>query len=74
MQYLMGNCTGCHFDFAAIHWCQDCVPGNGQTGVSYFQTNVTSVHDTLNFPVWITEFMCYGSDEQQVEFLKDVLP
>ena len=66
-QYFLGNCTGCHFDFAAIHWYQDCEP-------SWFQGNVTNAYDTLHLPIWITEFQCYGTDAQQVDFLQAVLP
>ncbi|KAJ5889304.1 hypothetical protein N7504_010114 [Penicillium tannophilum] len=73
-QYFLGNCTGCHFDFAAIHWYQDCDPGNGQSGPEWFQGNVTEAYQTLNLPIWITEFECYGSDAQQVTFLQQVLP
>ncbi|KAE9363009.1 glycoside hydrolase family 128 protein [Stipitochalara longipes BDJ] len=74
-QYFFGNCTGCHFDFAAIHYYQDCNPSNsGQTGAAWFQGNVTNAYETLGLPVWITEFQCYGSDAQQVAFLQQVLP
>ena len=30
MQYFVGNCTACHFDFMAIHYYQDCDPSDGQ--------------------------------------------
>ena len=73
-QYFLGNCTGCHFDFAAIHWYQDCDPGDGQSGAAWFQGNVTNAYETLKLPVWITEFQCYGSDAQQIAFLQQVLP
>lgn len=66
-QYFLGNCTGCHFDYAAIHWYQDCEP-------EWFTSNVTDVHQAMNLPVWITEFQCYGTDAEQVSFLQDVLP
>lgn len=73
-QYFMGNCTGCHIDFAAIHYYQDCVPKSGESGTDWFITNITNAHDTLNLPIWITEFQCYGTDEQQAQFLRTVLP
>lgn len=73
-QYFLGNCTGCHFDFAAIHWYQDCEPAGGESGAAWFQGNVTEAYNTLNLPVWITEFECYGSEEQQIGFLQKVLP
>lgn len=72
--YFMGNCTGCHFDFACIHWYQDCEPGNGQSGADWFTSNVTDAYNTLHLPIWITEFQCYGSDDQQASFLESVIP
>jgi len=73
-QYFLGNCTGCHFDFAAIHYYQDCDPSDGQNGVDWFQGNVTNAYNTLNLPIWVTEFQCYGTDAQQIAFLQAVLP
>ena len=73
-QYFLSNCTGCHLDFAAIHYYQDCDPADGQSGPAWFQGNVTNAWETLNLPIWITEFMCYGTDAQQVSFLQTVLP
>ncbi|KAG4028447.1 hypothetical protein MFRU_021g00380 [Monilinia fructicola] len=73
-QYFLGNCTGCHFDYAAIHYYQDCFPASGASGSDWFISNVTNAHDTLNLPIWVTEFQCYGTDEQQAQFLRAVLP
>lgn len=73
-QYFLGNCTSCHFDFAAIHYYQDCVPPNGQDGAAWFQSNVTDAYNTLGLPIWITEFECYGTEAQQITFLQKVLP
>lgn len=73
-QYFLGNCTGCHFDFAAIHYYQDCFPANGQSGAEWFMGNVTDAYKTLHLPVWVTEFECYGSEDQQIAFLQQVLP
>jgi hypothetical protein len=73
-EYFLGNCTTCHFDFAAIHYYQDCDPSDGQSGAAWFQGNVTNAYNTLNLPVWITEFQCYGTDAQQIAFLQAVLP
>ncbi len=73
-RYFMGNCTGCHFDFAAIHWYQACVPGGSQSGADWFKGNVTNAHSTLGLPIWVTEFQCYGSEDQQIAFLQSVLP
>jgi hypothetical protein len=73
-QYFLGNCTGCHFDFAAIHYYQDCDPSDGQSGAAWFQGNVTNAYNTLHLPIWVTEFQCYGTDAQQIAFLQTVLP
>lgn len=66
-EYFLGNCTGCTLDFASIHWYQDCNP-------TWFKGNVTDAYATLNLPIWVTEFQCYGTDAQQIAFLQDVLP
>jgi hypothetical protein len=73
-QYFLGNCTSCHFDFAAIHYYQDCVPTDGQDGAAWFQGNVTDAYNTLHLPIWITEFQCYGTEAEQIAFLQKVLP
>jgi hypothetical protein len=73
-QYFLGNCTSCHFDFAAIHYYQDCHPSDGESGASWFQGNVTNAYNTLQLPIWITEFQCYGTDAQQIAFLQTALP
>jgi hypothetical protein len=65
--YFLGNCTSCTLDFGAIHWYQDC-------NAAWFKGNVTDAHATLNLPIWVTEFQCYGTDAQQIAFLQDVLP
>ncbi|KAA8577290.1 hypothetical protein EYC84_007262 [Monilinia fructicola] len=46
----------------------------GASGSDWFISNVTNAHDTLNLPIWVTEFQCYGTDEQQAQFLRAVLP
>lgn len=69
-QYFLGNCTGCHFDFASIHYYQTC----GGDNVDWFKANVTNAYNTLNLPIWVTEFQCYGTDAEQVTFLQAVLP
>ena len=66
MQYFLGNCTGCTFDYAGIHWYQDCVAADGSSGAVWFEGNVTNAYQTLGLPIWITEFQCYGTDAQQV--------
>lgn len=69
-QCFLGNCTGCHFDFAAIHYYQDCVTADGQSAAAWFEGNVTDAYNTLHLPVWITEFACTGSEPQQIAFLQ----
>lgn len=71
--YFMGNCSdSCRFDFAAIHYYQSCTPL--LESVAWFQGNVSSAHAVLALPIWITEFQCYGSEDEQVAFLELVLP
>lgn len=72
--YFVANCTRCEFDFMAIHYYQDCDPADGKSGAAWFQGNVTNAHQAFNLPVWITEFQCYGTEAQQIAFLKEVLP
>ena len=77
--YFKGNCTGCHFDFAPIHYYQDCAPvtssgAGADLGAQWFKNNVTNAYDVLQLPIWITEFQCYGNDSQQVAFLNNVIP
>lgn len=73
-KYFLGNCTSCHFDFAAIHYYQDCEPADGADGAAWFQSNVTDAYNTLRLPIWVTEFQCYGTETQQIKFLQSVLP
>lgn len=73
-QYFLGNCTGCHFDYAAIHYYQDCNPASGQSGADWFKGNVTDAYNTLKLPIWVSEFQCYGSEAEQVGFMQKVLP
>lgn len=75
-RYFLGNCTACHFDFAAIHYYQDCEPAGRAAGdgAAWFMGNVTDAHSTLRLPVWVTEFQCYGSEAQQIRFLERVMP
>ncbi|TQV98829.1 hypothetical protein V2A60_007475 [Cordyceps javanica] len=75
-RYFLGNCSSCHLDFAAIHYYQDCEPAAaaGSSGAAWFRSNVTDAHDALGLPVWVTEFQCYGTEDQQAAFLREVLP
>lgn len=73
-EYFLGNCTGCHFDYAAIHYYQACNPEDGQSGAEWFKGNVTDAYNTLQLPIWITEFHCYGSEDEEIGFLNAVLP
>ena len=72
--YFLGNCTGCHFDYAAIHYYQACNPADGQSGAEWFKGNVTDAYNTLRLPIWVTEFHCYGSENEEIGFLNAVLP
>ena len=67
MEQFMSNCTDCTLDFAAIHWYAN----NDPEG---FKTHVEEFHEAVNLPIWVTEFAASGSEEEQISFLKDVLP
>ncbi|KAL2869544.1 glycoside hydrolase family protein [Aspergillus lucknowensis] len=73
-EFFLGNCTGCQLDFLAIHWYQDCFAADGQKGADWFIGNVTNAHETLDLPIWVTEFECYGEEDEQIAFLEEVLP
>lgn len=78
LDYFVGNCTGCHFDFMCIHYYQDCSYPNG---LDYFFQNVTMAYDAYNLPVVINEFECTiananpsGDDPTQIAWMQAVLP
>ena len=73
-EYFLGNCSTCTFDFAAIHYYQACVADDGSSAAGWFTGNVTDAWETLGLPIWVTEFECYGSEDQQRGFLEEVLP
>jgi hypothetical protein len=74
MQYFLGNCTGCHFDFAGIHLYQQCLLSDGTSSASQFENWVTNAWDVLKLPIWVTEFNCGGTDAEQISWMKEVLP
>lgn len=44
------------------------------TNVEYFKRHVEQAHRITNRDVWITEFGPHGSEDQKIDFLRDVLP
>jgi hypothetical protein len=73
-KYFLGNCSSCHFDHAAIHYYADCAPADGGNSVAYFQSEITDAYNTLGYPLWITEFECKGTEQQQISFMQATLP
>lgn len=72
--YFMGNCTGCTFDFIALHWYS-----NHYAGATYFYEYIEEARVVADGrPIWITEFGLDGTDDQTdaelQAFLEEVLP
>ncbi|KAK4057173.1 hypothetical protein OIO90_001668 [Microbotryomycetes sp. JL221] len=62
-------CKGqCSFDAVAIHWY------DSATNVAYFKNYLTDIYKKHKKPIWLTEFAASGTQQQQVEFFKMVLP
>lgn len=50
MQQFMGNCTGCSYDYVAVHYYDVTAQG--------FIDYLNLWHNTFNLPIWVTEFAC----------------
>lgn len=62
-------CTGCKVDFVPIHWY------DSATNVPYFKNYMASAHAAAGGrDLWITEFNGHGTNDQQITFLKTILP
>jgi len=65
----LGACTDCHIDVLSLHWY-------GGANATDFKQHVTDVYNLgkQQKNLWITEFAVQdASDEEQADFLKDVL-
>ena len=66
-EQFLDECSDCTFDFAAVHWYAN----NDPEG---FKTHVKGFYETFGLPIWVTEFAASGEEEEQISFLKEVLP
>lgn len=71
LQEFLDNCEsrGCDVGFLAIHWFWKC------TEYKDFQDNVDEgVAMAKGKPVWIDNFQCTGSEQEQIDFLSKAVP
>lgn len=71
LQEFLDTCeaSGCVVGFLAIHWFWKC------TEYKDFQNNVEKgVAMAKGKPVWIDNFECTGSEEEQIDFLTKAIP
>ncbi|KAI9764607.1 MAG: hypothetical protein M1840_008337 [Geoglossum simile] len=68
LKSFLEKCSGCTIDFVPIHWY------DSATNIEYFKNYVKQAHDTSGKQIWITEFAGSGSQDQQIAFLKAVMP
>ena len=71
LQEFLDNCQarGCDVGFLAIHWFWKC------TEYKDFQDNVEEgVAMAKGKPVWIDNFQCTGSEQEQADFLSKAVP
>lgn len=71
LQEFISQCTGCHFDFAQVHYYTG--PG---TPFSDFSDYVTKFHDAFNLPLWVTEFALAegaGTQNQTMQFMTQAM-
>ncbi|KAM0748216.1 hypothetical protein T439DRAFT_279137, partial [Meredithblackwellia eburnea MCA 4105] len=71
LQYLvdfLGNCTACHIDAVAAHWYA------GYNDTQYFKDHFTQIYNTTGKNIWVTEFMGWGTPEQETAFVEEIVP
>ncbi|OBT90940.1 hypothetical protein VE02_00192 [Pseudogymnoascus sp. 03VT05] len=65
----MAACGGCTVDFVPMHWY------DSASNVKGFKTHVNSMRDAAEGrKLWITEFAASGSEAEQENFLREVIP
>ncbi|KFY70550.1 hypothetical protein V499_09084 [Pseudogymnoascus sp. VKM F-103] len=65
----MAACDGCTVDFVPMHWY------DSASNVEGFKTHVNDMRDAAEGrKLWITEFGASGSNEDQENFLREVIP
>ena len=69
LQNFIGSCTSCRIDFVVIHWY------DSATNIAYFKNYIPQAYAAGGYrPLWITEFAGAGTVDEQIAFLKVVLP
>ncbi|KAI9771733.1 MAG: hypothetical protein M1839_002747 [Geoglossum umbratile] len=68
LKSFLSACSGCTIDFVPIHWY------DSASNVAYFKNYIQQVHTETGKQIWITEFAGSGSQDQQIAFLKTVMP
>ncbi|KAL8971325.1 MAG: hypothetical protein Q9197_003334 [Variospora fuerteventurae] len=64
-------CGGCHVDFLAIHWYGLA----SDDGVRHLQEHIAKAQEIAGGrPIWLTEFMPNGNEEEKASFLGKILP
>ncbi|KAH6665724.1 glycosyl hydrolase catalytic core-domain-containing protein [Halenospora varia] len=69
LKNFMELCKDCPIDFVPVHWYAN------PDSLDYFKEymkNASVIADGK--PVWITEFSADGTEEQQIAFMKEILP
>ncbi|GAA6058881.1 hypothetical protein JCM10212_002825 [Sporobolomyces blumeae] len=56
-------CDKCTIDAVALHWYDSA--GN----IEYFQTYLEDAHTALSKPIWLTEYMGTGTDDERVSMI-----
>jgi hypothetical protein len=65
----MAACDGCTVDFVPMHWY------DSAANVEGFKTHINDMRDAAaGRKLWITEFGASGSDADQENFLREVIP
>ncbi|BGP20526.1 hypothetical protein JCM10213_003789 [Rhodosporidiobolus nylandii] len=70
LQAFAQACPECwaEIDFVALHWY------DAAWNTGYFTIYLTDAYHTLGKPIWLTEFAGYGTQDEQIAFLKYVIP
>lgn len=71
----LADCTGCNIDFIAMHWVDKVPPGKGAFQAQGFMDvvlNYTQIAGSRK--VWIDNIQADGANEDQLDFLKVIIP
>ncbi len=74
-QQFLAECADCKIGFVAMHWVDKAPPGKGAFQAQGFMdvvTNYTKIAGSRK--VWIDNIQASGANEDQLEFLKVIIP